>query len=171
LNKGQTEDIQNAWLWLIKGTEMVTNRHGPETHWEVITGQSKNKGQDYIAHDGLLAGGNIIRITGDQIRKGGQTLYPFESLDGSKPPPDIDKVNAKTRPDLLQRATISHFEQFDDGTYRVDPFPHLAKYEAHTVFLNISTGQNYVPVNRVKLLDRYERPNPYNPERVMKFAN
>ena len=37
LNKKQTEDMQRAWLWLIKGTEMVTNRHGPETHWEVIT--------------------------------------------------------------------------------------------------------------------------------------
>ena len=171
LNKKQTEDMHNAWLWLIKGTEMVTNRHGPETHWEVITGESKHKGQDYIAHDGLLAGGNIIRITGEQIRKGGQTLYPFESMDGSKPPPDIDEVNVETRPDLLQRATISHFEQFDDGTYRVDPFPHLAKYNAHTVFLNISVGQNYVPVNRVKLLDRYETPNPYNPERIMEFAN
>lgn len=171
LSKEQTEDMHQAWLWLTKGTEMVTNRHGPETHWEVITGKSKNKGQDYIAHDGLLAGGNIIRITGDQIRKGGQTLYPFESLDGSKPPPDINEVNVETRPDLLHRATISHFEELDDGTYRVDPFPHLAKYNAHTVILNISIGQNYVPVNRVKLLDRYETPNPYNPERMMKFAS
>ena len=171
LNKEQTEDMKNAWLWLVKGTEMVTNRHGPETHWEVITGQSKNKGQDYIAHDGLLAGGNIIRITGEQIRKGGQTLYPFESLDGSQPPPEINEVNVVTRPDLLQRATISHFEQLEDGTYRVDPFPQLAKYKAHTVFLNISTGQNYVPVNRVRLLNHYERPNPYNPKREMRFAS
>jgi len=171
LNKEQREDMHQAWLWLIKGTEMVTNRHGPQTHWEVITGKSKNQGQDYIAHDGLLAGGNIIRITGEMIRKGGQTLYPFESLDGSKPPPDIDEVNVETRPDLLQRATISHFEQFDDGTYRVDPFPHLAKYNAHTVFLNISTGQNYVPVNRIMLLGHYETPNPYNPERIMEFAS
>ena len=170
LNKEQTEDMHKAWLWLTKGTEMVTNRHGPETHWEIITGRSKNKGQDYIAHDGLLAGGNVIRITGEKIRKGGQTLYPFESLDGRKPPPDINEVNVETRPDLLQRATISHFEKLDDGTYRVDPFPHLSKYNAHTVILNISKGQNYVPVNRVKLLDHYERPNPYNPPREMNFA-
>lgn len=171
LSKEQTEDMQKAWLWLIKGTEMVTNRHGPETHWEVITGKSTNRGKDYIAHDGLLAGGNIIRITGSKIRLGGQTMYPFESMDGSKPPPDINKVNVKTRPDLLHRATISHFEQFDDGTSRVDPFPQLAKYNAHTIFLNISSAQNYVPVNRVVLLDGYETPNPYNPERVMSFAS
>jgi hypothetical protein len=68
LNKKQTEDMHKAWLWLTKGTEMVTNRHGPETHWEVVTGQSKNEGEEYIAHDGLLAGGNIIKITGEKIR-------------------------------------------------------------------------------------------------------
>lgn len=171
LNKEQKRDVHKAWLWLIKGTEMVTNRHGPETHWEVITGESKNKGQDYIAHDGLLSGGNIIRITGEKIRKGGQDLYPFESLNGSQSPPEINKVNVETRPDLLHRATISHFEQFDDGTSRVDPFPHLEKYNAHTVILNISTAQNYVPANRIMFLDSPKRPNPYNPERIMNFAS
>lgn len=170
LNKEQIEDMYKAWLWLTKGTEMVTNRHGPETHWEVITGQSKNEGEEYIAHDGLLAGGNIIRITGEKIRKGGQTLYPFESLDGSQPPPDINEVNVETRPDLLHRATISHFEQFADGTFKVDPFPQLEKYNAHTVILNISTAQNYVPANRILFLDSYQTPNPYNPEREMNFA-
>jgi hypothetical protein len=128
-------------------------------------------GEAYIAHDGLLAGGNILRITGEKLRKGGQTLYPFESLDGRKPPPDIEEVNVATRPDLLHRATISHFERLDDGTSRVDPFPHLAKYRAHTVILNISKGQNYVPANRITFLERYETPNPYNPERVMRFAS
>lgn len=167
LNREQTQDMHKAWLWLVKGTEMVTNRHGPETHWEVITGESENVGGEYIAHDGLLAGGNIIRITGEKIRKGGQDLYPFESMDGSKLPPDINEVNVDTRPDLLQRATISHFEQFADGTYRVDPFPHLDKYNAHTVILNVSIGQNYVPANRIRFLNGYERPNPYNPERAM----
>lgn len=170
LDKEQTADMHKAWLWLTKGTEMVTNRHGPETHWEVVTGTSANRGVDYIAHDGLLAGGNIIRITGEQVRKGGQTLYPFESLDGTGPPPDIEQVNVNTRPDLLQRATISHFERLEDGTYRVDPFPQLEKYNAHTVFLNISLGQNYVPVDRVRILDRYAPPNPYNPKRRMNFA-
>ena len=171
LNRKQTKDMHKAWLWLIKGTEVVTNRHGPETHWEVITGKSQNKGEGYIAHDGLLAGGNIVRVTGEKIRKGGQTLYPFESMDGSKPPPDINEVNVETRPDLLQRATISHFEKFDDGTSRVDPFPHLEKYNAHTVILNISIGQNYVPANRIMFLDGCETLNPYNPERVMNFAS
>ena len=171
LNKEQMRDMHKAWLWLTKGTEMVTNRHGPETHWEVITGKSENKGQDYIAHDGLLAGGNIIRITGEKTRKGGQDLYPFESMDGSKHPPDINNVNVETRPDLLHRATISHFEQLDDGTFKVDPFPHLEKYNAHTVILNISIGQNYVPANRIMFLDSYETQNLYNPERVMNFAN
>ncbi len=170
LDREQKRDMHKAWLWLVKGTEMVTNRHGPESHWEVITGESENVGQDYIAHDGLLAGGNIVRITGEMIRKGGQVLYPFESLDGSKPPPDINEVNVESRPDLLHRATISHFEQFEDGTFRVDPFPHLAKYNAHTVILNISIGQNYVPANRVVFLDGYQTPNPYNPEQVMNFA-
>ena len=170
LNKEQTEDMHKAWLWLTKGTEMVTNRHGPETHWEVITGESKHADQDYIAHDGLLAGGNIIRITGEWIRKGGQTLYPFESLDGSKDPPDINEVNVTTRPDLLHRATIAHYEQLDDGTFRVDPFPQLEKYNAHTVFLNISISQNYVPVDRVRLLNGYQTPNPYNPERTMNYV-
>lgn len=170
LNKKQTEDMHKAWLWLTKGTEMVTNRHGPETHWEVITGKSKHKGEEYIAHDGLLAGGNIIRITGEKIRKGGQDLYPFESMDGSQPPPDINEVNVETRPDLLQRATISHYEELDDGTFRVDPFPQLEKYNAHTVILNISRGQNYVPANRIMFLDGDERPNPYNPPREMNFG-
>jgi hypothetical protein len=171
LDREQTENMHKAWLWLIKGTEMVTNRHGPQTHWEVITGTGHNTGKGYIAHDGLLGGGNIIRITGPEIRLGGQSMYPFESLDGSRPPPGLEVVNAKTRPDLLQRATISHYELFEDGTTRVDPFPHLEKYNAHTVFLNISIGQNYVPTNRVALLDGYRRPNPYNPERTMAYGN
>jgi hypothetical protein len=149
---------------------VVTNRHGPETNWEVITGKSENVGQDFIAHDGLLAGGNIIKITGDKIRKGGQWLYPFESLDGSQPPPDIDEVNVETRPDLFQRATICHFKQLADDTYQVDPFPQLEKFNAHTVFLSISTEQNYVPVNRVMLLDGFVKQNPYNPEKEMNFA-
>jgi hypothetical protein len=170
LNKVQTKDMHRAWLWLTKGTEMVTNRHGPEAHWEVITGESKNKGDEYIAHDGLLSGGNIIRIMGEKIRKGGQTLYPFESMDGSRPPPDINEVNVETRPDLLQRATISHFEKLKDGTYRADPFPQLEKYNAHTVVLNISTEQNYVPANRIMFLNGDERPNPYNPPREMNFG-
>jgi len=171
LNEEQTQDMHKAWLWLTKGTEMVTNRHGPETHWEIITGKTENKGEKYIAHDGLLAGGNIIRITGEKTRKGGQILYPFESLDGSKPPPDINKVNAETRPDLLHRATISHYVELEDGTYKVNPFPQLSKYNAHTVILNISKRQNYVPANRIAFLDGYEKPNPYNPPREMNFAN
>ena len=170
LNSEETKDMHKAWLLMIKGTEMVTNRHGPETHWEVITGENKNEGKDFIAHDGLLAGGNIIRITGEKIRKGGKIMYPFESMDGSKPPPDINEVNVETRPDLLPRATICHFEQRDDGTYRVDPFPQLEQFNAHTVFLNISTEQNFVPANRITFLDGNERPNPYNPEVVMNFA-
>jgi hypothetical protein len=76
----------------------------------------------------------------------------------------------ETRPDLLHRATIAHFEELDDGTFRVDPFPQLEKYNAHTVILNISTKQNYVPADRLMFLDRYETPNPYNPEREMNFA-
>lgn len=170
LSRKETEDMHKAWLWLTKGTEMATNRHGPETHWEVITGQSENEGKEYIAHDGLLAGGNIIRVTGEKIRKGGQTLYPFESMDGSGPPPDINEVNVETRPDLLHRATICRFEQLPDGTFQVDPFPQLEEYNAHTVILNISTAQNYVPANRIMFLDGYETPNPYNPPREMNFA-
>jgi len=170
LDKKQTGDIHKAWLWLTKGTEMVTNRHGPETHWEVITGKSKNEGEGYIEHDGLLAGGNIIRITGEKTRIAGEVVYPFESLDGSGPPPDINEVNVETRPDLLHRATIAHFEEFDDGTFRVDPFPQLEKYNAHTVILNISNKQNHVPANRIMFLDHYETPNPYNPPREMNFA-
>jgi hypothetical protein len=170
LDKKQTNDMHKAWLWLTKGTEMVTNRHGPETHWEVITGKSEKVGQDYISHDGLLAGGNIVRITGEKTRLGGQVVYPFESLDASKPPPDLEEVNVETRPDLLQRATISHYEQLADGTYRVDPFPQLEKYNAHTVLLNISNSQNYVPWNRILFFDRNETPNPYNPPREMNFA-
>ena len=158
LNREQTEDMHKAWLWLIKGTEMVTNRCGPETHWEVITGTNKHKGGDYICHDGLLAGGNIVKITGEVTRKAGQVVYPFESLNGSRPPPDINEVNVETRPDLFHRATIAHYEQFDDSTSRVDPFPQLEKYNAHTVILNISEGQNYVPADRIMLLDSYERP-------------
>jgi hypothetical protein len=170
LNKKETEDMHIAWLWLTKGTEMVTNRHGPETHWEVITGQTQNEGMEFIAHDGLLAGGNIIKITGEKVRKGGQVLYPFESLDGNSPPPDINEVNLVTRPDLFHRATICHYEEFNDGTYRVDPFPQLEKYNAHTAFLNISSDQNYVPANRIVFLDSYETPNPYNPPREMNYA-
>jgi hypothetical protein len=52
----------------------------------------------------------------------------------------------------------------------VDPFPHLEAYNAHTVILNISTSQNYVPANRITFLDGYETPNPYNPAREMNFA-
>jgi hypothetical protein len=170
LTEAETKDMHKAWLWITKGTEVVTNRHGPETHWEVITGQSENVGLDFIAHDGLLAGGNIIKITGEKVRKAGQMMYPFESLDGSKPPPDINDVNVVTRPDLLQRATICHFEQFPNETFRVDPFPQLGEYNAHTVFLNISTEQNFVPADRILFLDGDEPPNPYNPKREMNFA-
>jgi hypothetical protein len=170
LTEKETKDMHKAWLWLIKGTEAFTNRHGPETHWEVVTGESQNEGMDFIAHDGLLAGGNIIKITGEKVRKGGQVLYPFESLDGSKPPPDINEVNVETRPDLLHRATIAHYEQLDDGTFRVNPFPQLGDYNAHTVLLNISTEQNFVPENRITFLDGNARPNPYNPKVVMNFA-
>lgn len=170
LDKKETEAMHKAWLWLTKGTEMVTNRHGPETHREVITGENNDPRREYIAHDGLLAGGNIVKITGEKLRKGGQTLYPFESLNGKEPPPDINMVNLETRPDLFHRATISHYEEFEDGTFRVDPFPQLEQFNAHTVILNISNGQNYVPANRIQFLDGYEVPNPYNPPREMNYA-
>jgi hypothetical protein len=170
LDRKETRDMHAAWLWLTKGSEMVTNRHGPETHREVITGQDRNEASEFIAHDGLLAGGNIIKVTGDVLRKGGQVLYPFESLDGRQPAPDISEVNLVTRPDLFHRATIAHFEQLPDGTFRVDPFPQLEPYNAHTVILNISNGQNYVPANRIRFLDEYGVPNPYNPPREMNFA-
>jgi hypothetical protein len=57
------------------------------------------------------------------------------------------------------------------GTYRVDLFPQLEKYNAHTVFLNISSGQNYVPANRIMFLGRPDASNPYNPARIMNFAS
>lgn len=167
---------ENAWGSAIQGNRVMTNNFGPDHNKSGAvyhdTIRNLYAGNSYWRHDCLLFGGGIVHILDTKpVNRGSLgACYPFETLDWAAGPPDPQRVNYRTRPDLVTIATNIAPYRAHDTWEQVDPFPQFSTWNAHTVFLNISdTGVNWVPVNRCYLTDTMtKRPNPYNPERELR---
>jgi hypothetical protein len=121
----------------------------------------------------LLMGGNIARRLEEHVfrpnAKFGEA-YKVETLDASKPPPDVEEV-FWTMPWLWSKATVARYAFPEDGIVGLDspwqhviPFPQLEAWNAHVPLLNISYGGwNYVQRARCQDWKYSWVPNAYNP--------
>ena len=109
------------------------------------------------------------------MRLAGVMKTPIETLDGSKPPPSIEKVNRLTTPALIFCATNVSPVVLPDGRYRVDPFPQLAPRdtlvclrthgkETKTYMRDgVNYAVNYIISSRLKMVSGIGLPSPYVP--------
>lgn len=173
--------FENAWLWLTKGSEVITNKKGwDDGYYDPVSGQ--NKGSQPMGIDALLMERNVIELKSTRLeRYGGITGYLFNCFDGSQSPPKIQELNYKNVPERFHRANIMMGkEPYPNDHLGLNPFPHGWQFNAHTPLPvvcmpneQLPGGVNLVPENRVHLTDGKittidYAPNPYNPERNLR---
>ena len=184
-------EFEKLWLWLTKGTEVITNNKGwDDGYYDPVSEQ--NKGKQPMGIDALLMECNVFEPLDYDVQTiSGQTGFLFRSFDGQAAPPDIKTVNYKTHPFLWSRADIimrnwqrdpdgNRVEYLPNGHLGVDPFPQGWSKGAVTPMPvicmpnnQLAGGVNLVPENRVHLtgglltLFNYV-PNPFNPERELR---
>jgi len=173
-------EFEKAWLWLTKGSEVITNKNGWDNgYYDPVSGQ--NQGSSPMGIDALLMERNIVELNGTRLEKYGGILgYLFKCFDGSQSPPDIHSVNCKNSPELFHRANIMMGkEPYPNDHLGINPFPQGWQFNAVTPLPVIcmpndllAGGINLVPENRVHLTNgkvtviNYA-PNPFNPERIL----
>lgn len=127
----------------------------------------------------LCMGGNIVRLLSNRIYRPDSKFghsYQIETLDASKPPPDVEEVFFN-KPWLWSKATVARYAFPEDNIIGLDslwhhviPFPKMDMWNAHVPLLNISNhGWNYVQTARIELWDKGYVPNPYNPPLEKRF--
>lgn len=132
----ELDRLKQEWKSLTHAAKAFTNNFGTDNCHDYING---NDLPGLPEQGAITCCGNIVRVIGEPTHKG----TPIETLDGTKPPPPIEKVNRITRPDLIFCATnvpgvkISGIEYplivdsgVNKGRVKVDPFPNLA--DIHT---------------------------------------
>ena len=187
------QDFVGKWLWLTKGSEVITNGRGWNNgYYDPITGMYE--GSIPIGIDALCMERNIIHIVDSALIKlGGMRGFVFETLNADVAPPDVREINYRTHPWFFHRANIamSPTQRNPEGgkvVYRpngnmgLDPFPHGwdGNLQSHTPLPVISEtttqlpgGVNLIPENRVHLTNGEVTlidyvPNHYNPKRTLR---
>lgn len=117
---------------------------------------SPNSTKDPIGFNPIITGGNRVEILDDAriYRLGGYNLYKIRVLDVTK------SIDSQLKYRVIGHATISTRALDGSG---VDPFGQL---EGRPVPVPMfSYGDNYLPVERIRLLAPFEKTNPYVPSR------
>lgn len=175
LSAADQEATKQAWGSAMAGNRVITNNTGPDHNNKDDTiffrdyVRNLYTDQSPFRYMSLLMGGNIYNWTGNTktFAKFGE-CYEVESLNGSQPPPDIEKVNIFTAPQYFSYATICRYNATLANPWsHVIPFPQFEPWNAHTILLNVSPyGVNWLPKNRAVPWDD-PAPNPYNPSKQM----
>jgi hypothetical protein len=132
LESWELERLMSEWGSLTHGAKAFTNNLGTDVFKDCINQKNLNKGLP--KQGAITCCGNFVRVMGNSTSKG----TPIETLDGSFPPPPIEKINRLTRPDLLFCATnvpgikvagveypliVTSGDNY--GRIKVDPFPNI----------------------------------------------
>jgi hypothetical protein len=139
LSKTELDILKGKWRSLTKSIEEFTNFKGTNENKDYIT---PNHLSGIAGQEPLICTGAIVKILGAAKRLSGEYKTPIETLDGTKSPPDISKVNRKKTPHLIFAATNNPADKSNpkdwkairlpDGRYRVDPFPQLQSFGKDT---------------------------------------
>lgn len=166
LTAGELSFLKLEWKSLTHGAKAFTNNAGTDVFRDYI--RNVNLGEDNPKQGAITTCGNVVKIIGNPTNKG----TPIETLDGSKSPPPIEKVNRLTAPWLIFCATNVAANK-EDGygnwkpiivinngipRHKVDPFPNLAPKD--TLVPLVSNGNKVdlkYTINGVNLCRNYIR--------------
>jgi len=153
-----------------------------ELYFEFVMADNRVITNHAIWYEGympLAMGGNIGRVIGEaRPNDWFGDAWQIETLDASKPPPDVTDV-FYNRPWLWSKATVTRYAYPEDGILglgnpwqHVTPFSHVSyNYNAHVPLLLISNGgMVHVQKTRCKIITDGIIPNPYNPPMERAFV-
>lgn len=123
----------SEWSSLTHGAKAFTNNTGTDIYKDYIN--VKNMSKSLPKQGAITCCGNIVRVIGNPTFRG----TPIETLDGTKPPPPIEKVNRLTRPDLIFCAVNIPGIKIGGVEYPImvgdrvvaDPFPNVTDLPLH----------------------------------------
>lgn len=121
LTKTELDMLKGKWASLTADGRAFTNFKGTKTCEDFI--RNVNVGAGLPGQEPLICCGNIVKVLGDSVQLAGVMKTPIETLDGSKPPPPIERINRLTAPHLIFCATNVSPIILPDGRYRIDRFP------------------------------------------------
>lgn len=171
LTKAEMTMLKGKWASLTKSTEAFTNFQGTNKYEDYI--RNVNMGTGLPGQEPIICCGNVARALGEPVRLSGVLKTPIETLDGSKPPPPIERVNRLTTPWLIFCATNASPGYLPDGRQRVDPFPQLAPRDTLVPLRThgadadryardgVNCAVNYITTSRLRAVVGV--PSPYVP--------
>lgn len=177
--------LKREWKSITHERKAFTNNLGTDNCKDYIN--NLNMTLDCIPKQGAIyTAGNIVKVLGPATSRG----VPIETLDGTKLPPPLEKINRVKTPWLVFCATNVAADKTagagrwkpvftESGRHRVDPFPNMSDIPTHKgidvlvpIFSNgrktgetysrdgVSYAVNWIPEHR--LSERiYKVPNPY----------
>lgn len=157
--------LKKAYGGLVKDKVCFTDLHAPQNGYaDYINGVNVNAGG--LGHRTITTGGNLQHILGGPYSKGGIRHWQVECMDTTKPPPDPQKVNRFTRPDLIQAATTRTKITLPNGLRKVDPFPQLGGLDVPSlmisnVYVNKVFQHNFIRESWIKFIPSGSTPTPY----------
>ena len=135
--------LKREWKSLTHARKAFTNNFGTDNCKDYING---NTSSSCIPKQGaIFTAGNLVKVLGVATHKG----VPIETLDGSKTPPPIEKINRLLTPWLVFCATnVAALKKdpvtgdrwspdewqpiiLSNGRHRVDPFPNITDIPTH----------------------------------------
>ena len=153
---------------LYRADAFQSNKRGTESsnagwiRYDCVNGTHPEK--DFVGLQPIWTGGNIVRVLGDKVSKGGTEYYPVECFNGSVPPPDIQQVNYKTHPHLFPWGTIETRKKIGKNDREVRPFS-LAGVDRIPFFVIVRNDTKaYIAASRIKFVSDQEvlTNNPYD---------
>lgn len=135
LSPGMLSDLKREWASLTHERKAFTNNLGTDNCTDYINKEKR----DCIPKQGAIyTAGNIVKILGPATSRG----VPIETLDGTKPPPPIEKVNRLKTPWLIFCATNVAADKTlgygnwkpiinSEGRHVVNPFPNITDIPGH----------------------------------------
>ncbi len=168
------DDEVKEWLDLTNGAKAFTNKDGSDERHSFVAGT--NPTAEPMLKEGVdCPGGQIYRVAGPNVNKGGVPHVPFYCLDVTAPLPTAEALHPVKW--LVHEAQVCRPEQItppppNKGTFRVNPFPFDAIVPLWTsigdtaVVDGFNCRVNFVDATRVRLMaDNEIAPNPFVPPR------
>ena len=158
-------ELKKRWAGLTNDATAFTNQHGSSTHRDYINGQ--NMDAEDMGQENVTTCGNVVLAAGEPVKKMGSMYLPVQCINRLLPPPPVDQVI--NQPWLVHRATVCLPFQVDstplptapNGTFRVNPFPHLDSRDVPVPFIS-KGGVNYIDLRRLRKMNPDESiPSPY----------
>lgn len=156
--------IANRWANVYHGTTAFTNRQGTNTNRDYVNDRNMDASKGIGIYT-LVCGGASLESLGVFTNKTGGRMVQVNTFDGTKPPPDVTKLDIRTDPRIFY-ATIISDKRINSGyrTYRFSQLQNPTSGRVYDLPIPIVTSKpSFYPMADLRYVADGIKPSPYHP--------